>query len=408
MPPPFSVSESLFFVTLIAVMALAPLINKGWWVKWYPWVTLAVALPCAVDVGIKNPGELYLVGGEYISFILLIGALYIVSGGIDVEIPACGRPGSNVLILLAGACLANVLGTTGASVILIRPLLRANGWRRHITHLYVFFIFMVSNIGGMLTPLGDPPLFLGYLQGVPFFWTFKLFPVWCASAGILAGAFWLLDSWQFRKEDGFDHEAPARRLQIRGIRNILLLLVVITALFLPHGVREIAMVLAIGVSIRVTPRAIRERNDFTYHPIIEVAVLFAGIFVTMIPLQSLLRTAGSMGIGASNAAIFWMVGGLSSCLDNAPTYLIFFEAGKTTLGSLAILVSGGAGSMLGAISLGCVMMGANTYIGNGPNLMVKAICEDEGVAMPSFLGYMLWSGCVLIPLYGFITWWLWL
>ncbi len=236
----------------------------------------------------------------------------------------------------------------------------------------------------------------------------RLFPVWCLAVGSLLTVFWFLDAWQIRKELPAVARLPERRFEVHGVRNIMLLLLVVASLFLPMVIREIVMLLAIVISIRVTPPAIRARNDFTYHPIIEVAILFAGIFVTMIPVQALLRASGSISGGASPAAVFWMAGGLSSFLDNAPTYLIFFESARTASGSLAALLAGGAGGVLVAVSLGCVMMGANTYIGNGPNLMVKAICEDEGVTMPSFFGYMVWVVLVLVPLYAVITWWMWL
>ncbi len=393
-----------FFVALILAMAVIPLISGNWWKKWYPAVTAALALPCAVVVWCKHDGTLPVVAEEYVSFILLIGALYIISGGIDLEIPARGRPGSNLLVLLAGAVLANFLGTTGASVVLIRPLLRANAWRKHGVHVYVFFIFIVSNVGGLLTPLGDPPLFLGYLHGVPFLWTLTLLPVWGLSVGVLLLVFGMLDWFMIRRETAV---CPPRlvdgtrgvRYELHGARNVILLLVVIASLFLPELARNIIIMLAVLLSVLVTPLAIRKRNDFTYHPILEVAILFAGLFVTMIPVQALVHSLNGDGNALSAWKCFWMAGGLSSFLDNAPTYLIFFEAARGAAGPSAPLVAGVSGPLLMAIASGCVMMGANSYIGNGPNLMVKAICEDEGVKMPSFLAYMGWAVLVLMPLY---------
>jgi Na+/H+ antiporter NhaD/arsenite permease-like protein len=401
--------DSLYFVVLILSMAFIPLFAGRWWRKWYPLVTTAVALPCLISVGLKLPAALWVAMEEYVAFIALIGALYIISGGIDLETPARGRPASNVLFLLTGAVLANFLGTTGASVVLIRPLLRANAWRRHIAHLYVFFIILVSNLGGMLTPLGDPPLFLGYLHGVPFLWTLTLFPIWGTSVSVLLGVFWLIDCCQVRKEPLLpqargDAAECSPHFGLHGARNVVLLVVVIVSLFLPAAIRIAIMVLAALLSVRATPEWIRKRNDFTYHPIIEVAILFAGIFITIVPVQELVRSAGGAGFVSSPAACFWSAGMMSSVLDNAPAYLIFFEAAKESAAATATLVAGVPAPLLTAIAIGCVMMGANTYIGNGPNFMVKAICEDEGIRMPSFLGYTGWTLLLLLPLYGLITW----
>lgn len=401
--PGFPAWTSVFFVMLILVMAILPLVSRGWWTKWYPAVTLLLAVPCALVVGAQQPVALIMAAEEYASFIILIAALYIVSGGIDVETPARGRPGSNALFLLVGAILANVLGTTGASVVLIRPLLRANAWRQRKVHICVFFIFLVSNAGGLLTPLGDPPLFLGYLQGVPFFWTLTLFPLWCVTVGVLIGVFYVLD-WVFVRKEAAEARLTTVRFELHGAANVLLLFGIVASLFLPEIPRMIAMIVAALVSMRTTSPLIRKRNDFTYHPIIEVAVLFAGIFVTMIPLQAMVHDVGVAQKVTSPSLYFWLAGGLSSFLDNAPTYLVFFEAAKGATAAVSGLVAGVPVPILEAVAAGCVLMGANTYIGNGPNLMVKAICEDEGVKMPSFLGYMIWSGNVLIPVYALITW----
>jgi len=406
---PFRGLDAVFFVAMILAMAIIPLISGAWWRKWYPLVVLAIALPCAVVVGTRHGAALAVAAEEYLSFILLVGSLYVIAGGIDLEIPARGRPGSNVMFLLAGAVLANFLGTTGASVVLIRPLLRANSSRKQVVHLCVFFIILVSNIGGLLTPLGDPPLFLGYLHGVPFFWTLKLFPIWAISVGVLLAAFWVLDSILEGKESGtggfqvIDREGHLK-FELRGFRNVLLLLLVMASLFLPPLLRAIVMTLALSLSILFTPSELRKRNDFTYHPIVEVAVLFAGIFVTLIPVQSLMQSFPHQGFPLSPLVCFWTAGGLSSFLDNAPTYLIFFQALHQAAGAATTLVAGVPEPLLMAIASGCVMMGANTYIGNGPNLMVKAICEDEGVKMPSFMGYMGWAALVLVPLYALVSW----
>lgn len=396
--------ESLFFAGLLAAMAVIPLVSRQWWSRWYPAVTLALALPCALLVWQQEAAALAHVAAEYVSFLLLLAALYIVSGGIVIETPARGRPGSNALFLLTGAVLANVLGTTGASVVLIRPLLRANGWRQHKMPICVFFIFLVSNMGGMLTPLGDPPLFLGYLRGVPFFWTWKLLPVWSLAVIFLVVLYMGIDGVSFRREDRAAMPAASGGFELHGARNVVLLLVIVGSLFLPSPAREGVMGLVIVLSVLLTPPAIRRQNDFTYHPIIEVAILFAGIFVTMIPVQSLISVTANGGGGLTPLHCFWMAGGLSSVLDNAPTYLVFMEALKASAGSVATRVAGVPEVLLMALSAGCVMMGANTYIGNGPNLMVKAICEDEGVKMPSFLGYIGWAALILLPLYAVVSW----
>jgi Na+/H+ antiporter NhaD/arsenite permease-like protein len=406
---PFMLWTTLFFVALILAMAVIPLICRTWWRKWYALVTATIAVPCVVVVGFIDAGALPGVAEEYVSFIFLIGSLYIISGGIDVEIPARGRPGSNVLFLLTGAVMANVLGTTGASVVLIRPLLRANSWRKHVVHVFVFFIFIVSNIGGMLTPLGDPPLFLGYLQGVPFFWTLKLFPVWGVSVGVLLGVFWLLDRHQIRREDEAGSALPIdgaqhHKFELHGAWNIVLLSFVIASLFLPQMIRTGVIIVAVLLSILMTPTAIRKRNHFTYHPILEVAILFAGIFVTLIPVQACVQSFHIPVSALSPMTCFWGAGGFSSILDNAPTYLIFFNVAREASGAVSTGVAGVPESLLTAIASGCVMMGANTYIGNGPNLMVKAMCEDEGLTMPSFLGYMGWAALGLGPLYVLVSW----
>ena len=397
----FVMCEAGFFVALILTMAIVPSLCGVWWRKWYPVVTAMIAVPAAILVGFKEPVALPGMAHEYLSFITLLGALYVISGGILIDTPARGRPGSNALFLLAGAVAANLVGTTGASVLLIRPLLRANGWRVHTTHIWVFFVFVVSNIGGLLTPLGDPPLFLGFLHGVPFFWTLKLIPVWSVAVGTLVVLFWLIDRFQVSRETGSC--IAVGRAELHGTPNVGLLACVMGSMFLPFPYRELGMGLAVAVSLRVSSPEIRRRNDFTYHPIIEVAVLFAGLFVTMIPVQSMLQASARPAWLASTAHVFWAAGGLSSVLDNAPTYLVFTLMAKGVEGG-GVTVAGVPESLLVAISLGCVMMGAMTYIGNGPNLMVNAICEDEGRRMPSFFGYMLWSGLILIPLFALIAW----
>jgi len=304
-----------------------------------------------------------------------------------------------------GAMLASVIGTTGASMLLIRPLLETNRERARVKHTVIFFIFLVSNIGGMLTPLGDPPLFLGYLQGVPFTWTFRLWPHWLLMMGLLLLVYFVWDSAQHARE----RPAAVRRdrshrepLRVRGGLNALWLAgVVLAVAFLREPLREAVMLALAALSLWLTPRDIRRANGFTAHPMVEVAVLFFGIFLTMIPALELLRTRGhELGV-REPWHFFWAVGLLSSCLDNAPTYLVFLALGQSL--GLPAQVVGVPQAILVAISVGAVAMGANTYIGNAPNFMVKSIAEAAGVRMPSFFGYMLYSGLVLIPLFAVVT-----
>jgi Na+/H+ antiporter NhaD/arsenite permease-like protein len=304
-----------------------------------------------------------------------------------------------------GAGLASVVGTTGASMLLIRPLLQTNRERARVKHTVIFFIFIVSNIGGMLTPLGDPPLFLGYLQGVPFTWTFRLWPAWLLMVGILLLVYFVWDSTQYARERPEAIRRDRARvvpLRVRGGLNALWLAgVVLAVAFLREPAREVVMLALMAISLWRTPRDIRRANGFTASPILEVAVLFFGIFLTMIPALELLHTRGhALGV-RQPWQFFWAAGALSSFLDNAPTYLAFLALGQG-LGLPADVV-GVPGAILAAISVGAVAMGANTYIGNAPNFMVKSIAEEAGVKMPSFFGYMLYSGLVLIPLFVVVT-----
>lgn len=409
--PHFAPWTSVFFIGLLLSIAICPLINSGWWGKRYGLVSLGLAIPAAILVISRDWHILFHVLQEYISFIILLGSLFIISGGIVIKVGSRGTPRLNVLFLLAGAVFASFIGTTGASMVLIRPMIRANRWRKHVVHIYIFFIFIVSNIGGLLTPLGDPPLFLGFLRGVPFFWTFKLIPFWFFAVAVLLALFYFIDKKYMRKEDqeaflrGMDH-VPARKFEIKGAVNLVFLLMVMGSFFIPPIFREAAMLAASGLSLYFTPVTLREENSFTYHPIIEVAVLFAGIFVTMAPVLKILEASGgSLGI-SEPWHFFWMAGSLSSFLDNAPTYMVFFTTAQSVAaikGIVANMVSGVPEIYLRAISVGAVFMGANSYIGNGPNFMVKAICEENEINMPSFFGYMAWSVSILIPLFIIIT-----
>lgn len=402
---------SVFFIGLLLSIAVFPLINSEWWGKRYGYVSFAFAIPAIIIVVSKDWHLLLHTMEEYISFIILLGSLFIIAGGIVIRIGALGTPKLNALILLIGAFFASFIGTTGASMVLIRPLIRANRWRKHVLHIYIFFIFMVSNIGGLLTPLGDPPLFLGFLRGVPFLWTFKLIVFWVFAIGILLFIFFLIDNNFLKKEDKenmlkFADNLPEKKLEISGKINIIFLLMVIGSFFIPPIFREIVMIISAGLSIYFTPVVLREENAFTYHPIIEVALLFFGIFATMVPVMEILKINGSR-LGISEPwQFFWITGGLSSFLDNAPTYLVFMATAQSVAVAKEIttnLIVGVPEVYLKAISVGAVFMGANSYIGNGPNFMVKAICEENDIKMPSFFGYMAWSIGILIPLFILIT-----
>ena len=407
----FPLWTTVFFATLILSIAFMPLVNGEWWGKNYRYVTLGLSLPAIWIVSSRDVTLILHTLMEYVSFIILLGSLFVIAGGIVIRTSVRGSPVLNSIILLVGAVFASLIGTTGASMVLIRPLIRANRWRKHITHIFIFFIFLVSNIGGLLTPLGDPPLFLGFLKGVPFTWTLRLFPIWLCAVSILMFIFYFLDRHFLKKEllEGrsiIPNGVTVRRLEIRGKLNFLFLGAVLGAFFLPPVIREIVMAGAAILSIYFTPVVLREENTFTYHPIVEVAILFVGIFVTMIPAIKILEmNGGQLGVDTP-WKFFWMTGTLSSFLDNAPTYLVFMSTAKSIAVMQHItsgLVAGVPDAFLRAISVGAVFMGANTYVGNGPNFMVKAICEENGVTMPSFFGYIVWSLLFLIPLFLVIT-----
>jgi Na+/H+ antiporter NhaD/arsenite permease-like protein len=308
--------------------------------------------------------------------------------------------------------MANLIGTTGASMILIRPLLRTNSEREHTAHIPVFFIFLVSNIGGCLTPLGDPPLFLGYLIGVPFSWTFSLFPEWLVALGIVLTVFFVWDSRAYRQEPQADiirDQELVAPLGIHGKINLVFLSGVVLSVFsqTPAPYREFIMIAMVVLSLLFTKKSVRVENKFTYHPIVEVAIIFLGIFVTMVPPLMLLREKGA-ALGITQPwQFFWWTGGLSSFLDNAPTYLTFHSLAESVTHEMNLAsnltISGVHVDLLRAISCGAVFMGANTYIGNGPNFMVKSIAEKQGIKVPHFFEYMAYSGLILIPTFLIIT-----
>jgi len=420
----------------IAIMPLA--IPKVWhhhFGKIAAGWALLLLLPFAATQGLGITGGVlvHTLVAEYIPFIVLLTALFTVAGGIYVRGNLHGSPGLNAGLMAIGAVLASFMGTTGASMLMIRPLIRANDNRKHVAHVIVFFIFIVSNAGGSLTPLGDPPLFLGFLKGVDFFWTAQhIFPETLALVGTLLVLFYAIDSYWYRKE-GVTRDDPTpdtHSFGLEGSVNFLLLggvvaLVLMSGMWkpdvvfnvagtevgLPQLVRDGALVGITCMSLALTRREVRENNQFSWAPMQEVAKLFIGIFITMVPVLAMLKAGEAGAFGAVTRAVtapdgsplpwayFWFSGVLSSFLDNAPTYLVFFNLAG---GDPAVLMTTLAPT-LAAISAGSVFMGANTYIGNAPNFMVKAIAEDRGIRMPSFFGYMAWSFGILVPLFGIMT-----
>jgi Na+/H+ antiporter NhaD/arsenite permease-like protein len=391
------------FAGFLLSLAVVPLIAPAFWARHYGKVALAFGLPVAAWFLFEGPGELLHAATEYVSFLVLLGALFTISGGILVRGSFRATPWINAGFLLGGSVLSNALGTTGAAMLLLRPLLRANAHRPRSVHVVIFFIFTVANIGGSLTPVGDPPLFLGFLKGVPFFWPMgALWPVWLFTLALVVGAFLLVDRWYAKRDgEGLDDSGAAAPISLEGKVNLLLLLPVIGAVFLPTPWRESAMAAAAVLSARLTPRTTRDENGFTWHPIKEVAILFAAIFATMIPALLILKSrGGELGL-VQPWHFFWVAGALSSFLDNAPTYLTFFSIAQGMGDGSG--VAGVAPKLLAAISAGSVFMGANSYIGNAPNFMVKAIAEESGMRMPSFFGYMAWSCAVLIPTFILVS-----
>ena len=359
---------------------------------------------------------------EYIPFMMLLFSLYTISGGIRITGDLRAHPKTNTSFIALGGLLASFIGTTGAAMLLIRPLLETNSERKHVRHTVIFFIFVVCNCGGCLLPIGDPPLFLGYLEGVGFLWTLKLWPAWLFVNGALIGLYFVWDRyWCYPRETVVDiarDERQVRRLSITGLalNGTLLAGVVLSVALLDPSqtfpgtnwhpwvfLREIAQLGLVAISLILGSRAVRAANKFNYHAITEVAVLFFGIFLCMQPALQILNIEGSnLGVD-SPAEFFWYTGSLSSVLDNAPTYLVFFKTAQSLPSAGATEVAGVAEGLLIAVSLGAVFMGAMTYIGNGPNFMVRAIAEKSGVRMPGFFGYMLWSCAILLPILAVTT-----
>ena len=361
---------------------------------------------------------------DFVPFIVLLFSLYTISGGVRIEGDLPAHPWTNTVFIGVGGVLASFVGTTGAAMLLIRPLLETNRERVYVSHTVVFFIFVVCNCGGCLLPLGDPPLFLGYLQGVPFLWTASLWKEWLFVNGALLAIYCALDAWRYYPRetppDVVRDETRVHRLRFGGIAlnlPVLCLVVLAVALLDPTKelpgtnwhpwlyLREVTLLFLVGLSLAVGPASVRHGNNFNYGAIVEVAALFVGIFICMQPALQILHVKGpELGINTA-PRFFWTTGALSSVLDNAPTYLVFFETAQA-LHAPGLQTAGNVGipdALLAAISLGAVFMGANTYIGNGPNFMVKTIAEKSGVRMPSFFGYLVYSGLVLIPLFGVTT-----
>ena len=426
------------FAGILLSIAVMPLAIPRIWHHHFGKVSAAWALmvivPFAVIHGVPTAVYeiIHLMLLDYIPFIVLLLALFTVTGGIHIKGNMHGSPSMNTALLAIGTVLAGWMGTTGASMLLIRPVIRANDDRKHKIHVFVFFIFLVSNIGGALTPLGDPPLFLGFLKGVSFFWTTtNLFSEMLVCAIVLLALFYALDSYWYRKEGRLKRDpTPETPVRLEGGVNIILLAAIVgvvlasgtwnpgvhfsvfhVTLELQHVLRDVCLVGICVVSLKLTSRRVRTENSFSWGPMIEVAKLFAGIFITIAPAIAILKV-GKDGAMAPLVALvtnpdgqpndiwyFWLTGILSSFLDNAPTYLVFFNLA----GGDANILMGTLASTLAAISCGAVFMGANTYIGNAPNFMVKAVVEESGIRMPSFFGYMAWSCAILVPLFVLLT-----
>jgi len=436
-----SLAWSLPFAGLLLSIALLPLFTPHLWEHHFGKIAafwaLALLLPCALVFGAWTAVTevLHALLLDYLPFILLLFTLFVVAGGIRISGNLVGTPATNTAILAFGTLSASFLGTTGASMVLIRPVIRANQDRLYNIHVFVFFIFLVSNIGGSLTPLGDPPLFLGFLKGVDFLWTLEamLLPMLFMSSLLLA-LFYVIDrlAWNRENAEVRSKSRVPRQIRIEGLHNVLYLMAVALTVLasgiwerdatIPVGLgiemplnglgRDVVLLVLSFLSWKTTKSSIRVENAFTWAPMQEVAMLFVAIFITMIPVLAMLK-AGEAGPFAPllslvstpegkpvDAAYFWLTGALSSFLDNAPTYLVFFNLA----GGDAQALMGPLASTLLAISAGAVFMGANTYIGNAPNFMVRSICEERGIKMPSFIGYMLWSGAILLPLFALFTW----
>lgn len=433
------------FVGMLLCIAILPLIRGEWWENHRLHAVIFWSLLFAVPYGLLNGPAVSLetvlecLVNDYLTFIILLFGLFCVAGNITMSGDLAGSPRVNVGLLALGTLLSSWIGTTGASMLMVRPVLKMNSWRKRKRHIIVFFIFLVSNIGGCLTPIGDPPLLMGFMRGVPFFWSLHLAPVLLVNMVVLLFIFYQIDRRAYRRDiaGGLhpDISKPGTEVKLRGAHNLIFLVMIVAAVILsgtlpslpmfqdaegnvlglhifgevtlswPAVLEIVIILLAAFLSFRTTDAGIRRENHFTWGAIEEVAVLFIGIFITMQPALMLLKACGaSLGL-TRPSEMFWATGMLSSFLDNTPTYLVFL----TTAGSLGF--ADGMMTALGtiplkvlmAISCGAVFMGANTYIGNAPNFMVKSIADENGVRMPSFFGYLLWSLCILVPVFALDT-----
>ena len=429
------------FVGLLLCIAIMPLIKPEWWEKHQP---IVVAMWCILFIipfialfgaGATAETVLECIFNDYLTFIVLLFGLYCVAGNINIDGNLAGSPRTNIMLLIIGTFLSSFIGTTGSSMLLVRPIIKMNSWRKNRAHIMVFFIFLVSNIGGCLTPIGDPPLLMGFSRGVSFLWSFKLFPVLIINMVLLLTMFYFVDRREYKKDLALGLfpkiTAGKAQIKIKGLHNIIFLVMIIIAVVLsgllpslpafqnadgstigihiygevsfpiPSLIEIIIILAAAFLSFKTTKKDIRVQNHFTWGAIKEVAVLFIGIFITMQPALMILKNAGgSLGL-TEPYQMFWVTGALSSFLDNTPTYLVFlttngamgFTSGITTTVGIIPEI------MLLAVSCGAVFMGANTYIGNAPNFMVKAISDENGIKMPSFFGYLWWAVRFLIPVF---------
>lgn len=423
------------FAGMLLCIAIVPLIKAEWWEKNRPWVvlfwSLVFIIPFAVKYGIGEAAEKLseVMVGDYLTFIVLLFGLFCVAGNISLDGDLLGNPRVNTVMLFIGTMLSSWIGTTGASMLMVRPVIRANKWRARKKQIMVFFIFLVSNIGGCLTPVGDPPLLMGFTNGVGFFWSLRLIPLLLTNTLLLLIIFYIIDRREYKKDlaDGLHPEVKYTKdpIHLSGAHNIIFIVMIVGAVILSgilpkvndifsNGINILGTTLSIAsiieiviillaafLSFKTTDKTVRDENHFTWDAIKEVAVLFIGIFITMIPALMILKSRGA-DLGLTKPwQYFWITGALSSFLDNTPTYLVFFitaasmgfSSGVSTLAGYIPEVT------LMAISCGAVFMGANTYIGNAPNFMVRSIAEENGIKMPSFFGYILWSLSCLIPVF---------
>lgn len=423
------------FVGMLLSIAIVPLIAGEWWEKNRKYMVIFWSVLCLIPLAIRYTpiaaAEILckVVVSEYVTFIILLFGLYCVAGNISIDGNFKGTPKMNILLLLVGTLLSGWIGTTGASMLMIRPIMKANSWRKNKVHTIVFFIFLVANLGGCLTPVGDPPLLMGFMRGVPFFWSLHLAPLLLVNGAVLLVIYGIIECRAYKKDLAGAGIVTTKKTKVNvsvsGIHNIVFIVMIVGAVILSGmlpqfplfsggitiigdvefgyaAMIEVCMILiAAFLSMKTTKKKVRIKNQFTWGPIKEVAVLFVGIFITMEPALLFLEAhGGQLGITES-WQMFWVTGALSSFLDNTPTYLVFLTTAGTlgAISGIATQVGTISPILLLAISAGAVCMGANTYIGNAPNLMVRSMAEENGIKMPSFFGYMGWSCSILLPVF---------